>query len=131
MELDRAGLSTWTVPTPFLFFGYYTKIKTPKSAIRFNVDESSWVMGDDIEGELVCEYQQPQWPLNAYGNAFVPRLGTITLPQVDWSRWIDGCFQTWVRIGKLLTESELNARKVERGEIRQMGKRRKKNRSAD
>ena len=125
MELDRNGLCTWTVPTPFLFFGYFTKIKTPKSAIQFNVDDSSWVMGDDIEGELVCEYQQPQWPLNEYGNAYVPRLGTITLPQVDWSRWIDGCFQTWVRIGKLMTTSELNARKQERGELREMRKRRR------
>ena len=83
MDLDGNRECTWTVPTPFLFFGYYTKIKTPRIAPQFNMERPLWVMGEDIQRELMSDLQVPVWEHNEYGNAYVPHLGNIEMLQVD------------------------------------------------
>ena len=31
---------------------------------------------------------------------YVPNLHRITMQPVDWTRWCNGCFQAWIRLGR-------------------------------
>ena len=83
MDLDGNSECRSTVPTPFLFFGHYAKIKTPVIAPKYSMAVPCWVMVDDLQRELMSEHQTPDCEHNDYGNAYVPHLGTITMPQAD------------------------------------------------
>ena len=126
MSMDPDSECTWTVPSVFLFFGYYTKIKVPRYAPKLRDSPRCLELGTDITNEFISDIQLPVWAHNDDGNAYVPHLSTIRMTQVDWSRWFDGCFQTWVRFGKPSTKGELKARKVERCQIKKLRKRRRR-----
>ena len=125
MSMDPDSECTWTVPRVFLFFGYYTKIKVPRYAPKLRDSPRCLELGTDITNEFISDIQLPVWAHNDDGNAYVPHLSTIRMTQVDWSRWFDGCFQTWVRFGKS-TRGARNARKVERGHIKALRTRRRR-----
>jgi len=42
--------------------GYFDKVETPKVVIR-KIDEENWVLGDEIDGDKICEmmYWKPDY----------------------------------------------------------------------
>ena len=97
--------SFWTHPSFFLFFGHYRQIKVPEDIRNIRL-ESGITLGDDLERELVKEVQIPVWLPYDTGSAYVPHLHTIRMPEVEWNRWFNGCWQTWARIGKTSSRTE-------------------------
>ena len=108
----RPDASFWTHPSFFLFFGHYKEIKVPEDIPNFH--EGDIDLGGDLERELVKEVQIPEWPAYDIGSAYVPHLHAITMTEVEWSRWFNGCWQTWVRIGKASSRAERKERQRER-----------------
>ena len=108
------------------FFGHPHKTKVPSVVPRYHIDApSSLILGNDMTQELMSSMQLPSWDHYNKGNAYVPHLGIITMPQIDWGRWIDGCYMTVVRIGK--SSSPRKSRtgwRMERGEPERYKRRR-------
>ena len=102
MDPGQNGL-LFAHPSVFLFFGYDTQIKVPE--LEPNINDAGIDLGIDVCSDMVEERQIPVWPRNDMGSAYVPHLRHIKMQQVDWARWFNGCFQTWVRVGKPSTRS--------------------------
>ena len=98
----------------------------PAVAPRYHIDApTSLILGNDMTQELMSSMQLPSWDHYKKGNAYVPHLGTISMPQIDWGRWIDGCYMTVVRIGKSSSpRKNKTARRMERAELKLYKRRR-------
>jgi hypothetical protein len=85
---------TVTHPSYFLFFGRYRQIAWHDPA-----GPGDFVMGRDVEDELIPIKNAPDWNLNQLGSAHVPELGNIEMKDPDFARWCTGSFQTCVWVG--------------------------------
>jgi len=85
---------TVTHPSYFLLFGCYRQITWYDPA-----GPGDFVMGRDVEAELIPLKNAPSWNLNQVGSAHVPELGNIKMKDPDFERWCTGSFQTCVWMG--------------------------------
>ena len=85
---------TVTHPSYFLFFGRYRQIAWHDPA-----GPGDFVMGRDVEDELIPIKNAPDWNLNQLGSAHVPELGNIKMKDPDFEKWCKGSFQTCVWMG--------------------------------
>ena len=116
----------WMLPVPFMFFGFYTKIKEPAVAARYYLDsDTSLVLSDDVERHLMHRSHVPVWAHRSDGNAYVNNLSTIKMPQVEWNKWIPGCVETVVHFGKTETENLRERELQDRRDLDQLRKRRR------
>jgi hypothetical protein len=83
-----------THPSYFLLFGRYRQIAWHDPA-----GPGDFVMGRDVEDELIPIKNAPSWNLNQLGSAHVPELGNIKMKDPDFARWCTGSFQTCVWVG--------------------------------
>ena len=95
-----------------------------------NFHEGDIDLGGDLEREWVKELQIPAWPAYDTGSAYVPHLHTIRMPEVEWNRWFNGCWQTWARVGKPSSKTERKEgqreRMVEQREVERQVKMRRR-----
>ena len=116
----------WALPVPFLFFGFYTKIREPAVAARYYLDaDTDLILSDDVERDLMHRLHVPVWAHRSDGNAYVNNLDNIKMPQVEWAKWIRGCAETVVHFGKTQTENLREQELEDRREFDQLRKRRK------
>ena len=87
-------LEAYTHPSYFLLFGRYRQIAWHDPA-----GPGDFVMGRDVEDELIPIKNAPSWNLNQLGSAHVPELGNIKMKDPDFARWCTGSFQTCVWLG--------------------------------
>ena len=112
----------WALPVPFLFFGFYTKIREPAVAARYYLDSGTeLILSEDVERDLMHRIHVPVWPHRSDGNAYVNNLDNIKMPQVEWTKWIFGCAETVVHFGK--TENLCDRELEDRRELAQLRKR--------
>ena len=85
---------TYTHPRYLLFLGFYRQITWYEP-----IGPGGFVMGRDVEAELIPVKDVPSWPLNEVGSAHVPKLGNIKMKDPDFEKWCMGSFQTCVWMG--------------------------------
>jgi hypothetical protein len=87
-------LETATHPSYFLLFGCYRQMSWPNA-----IGPGEFLMGRDVEAELIPIKNAPSWKLNRVGSAHVPSLGNIRMKVPDFARWCTGSFQTCIWLG--------------------------------
>jgi hypothetical protein len=87
-------LEAYTHPSYFLLFGCYRQMSWPNA-----IGPGEFLMGRDVEAELIPIKNAPSWKLNRVGSAHVPSLGNIRMKVPDFARWCTGSFQTCIWLG--------------------------------
>ena len=96
-----------THPSYFVFFGSFKEMSWPRVAMRIPVE---FVLGEDIEEEMLPVTELPRWANNDLGSIRVPQLGNIKMKHTDFAKFCRGTFETTLWIGQT-TPSKQSQRK--------------------